>query len=166
MPASNGSITSDTQFSVFLANKPLLLAHICQQLADDKINIIAMSMMDSTEHGVLRLVAADTDRTRETLASLDVPTAETAVLMATLPNRPGALADFVERLSLSHITVNYAYCTTGAPGGKTIGVFRVSDIKKAAKVINERQPRRKRAATATRGASRVRKTSRGRAAGR
>jgi hypothetical protein len=68
--------------------------------------------------------------------------------MATLPNRPGALADVVERLSSNHIAVNYAYCTTGAVGGKTIGVFRVSNLKKGEQVLAQRRPRRKSVATA------------------
>jgi hypothetical protein len=143
MKASNGTTKSDTQFSVFLANKPAVLARVCQQLADDKINIVALSMMDSTEHGVLRLVAENSERARRCLTALNVPMAETTVLMTALPNRPGALADIVERLATNHICVNYAYCTTGAAGGKTLGVFRVSDPQKATKVLAERQPRRK-----------------------
>jgi hypothetical protein len=143
MKPTNGTIRHDVQFSIFLANKPQTLARVCQQLADDKVNIIAMRMMDSSEHGVLRLVATNAAEARTSLSRMDVPTAETQVLMATLPNKPGALADVVERLSTAHVSVNYAYCTAGAPGGKTVGVFRVSDIKKAGKVLEERQPRRK-----------------------
>lgn len=136
-------IRSDTQFSVFLVNKPGILARVCQQLADEKINILALSMMDSTEHGVLRLVVETPERARAALAALDVPNTETQVLIATLPNRPGALADVVERLSLAHVNVNYAYCTTGGPSGKTMGVFRVSDLNKAMHILSERKPRRK-----------------------
>ncbi len=143
MKGSNGTVVSDTQFSIFLANKPAILAQICQRLAQDKINIVALSMMDASEHGVLRLVVEDTERARKSLAAVNVPVAETTVLMATLPNRPGALADVVERLASHHINVNYAYCTSGATGGKAMGVFRVSDIHKAAQVLSERKPRRK-----------------------
>jgi len=150
MRANNGTTRNDTQFSVFLANKPTVLARVCQQLADDKINILALSMMDSTEHGVLRLVAESPDRARQCLARLNVPTAETTVLLTTLPNRPGALADVVQRLANNHIGVNYAYCTAGAPGGKALGIFRVSDLQKATKVLAERQPRRKFETPATR----------------
>jgi len=143
MRASDGVIRTDTQFSVFLANKPAVLAKICHQLADDKVNVVAMSMMDSTEHGVLRVVAEDAAQARKSLKGLDVPTAETKVLITTLPNRPGALADVVERLATHHVGVNYAYCTTGARNGKTTGVFCISDIKKGTKVLGERAPRRK-----------------------
>lgn len=146
---SNG-IKNETQFSVFLVNKPGILARVCQRLADDRVNILALSMMDSTEHGVLRMVVEDPARARQSLAELDVPTTESQVLVATLPNRPGSLADVVERLSVAHVNVNYAYCTTGAPGGKSLGVFRVSDLKKAISVLEERRPRRKLPSTAVR----------------
>jgi hypothetical protein len=141
----NDAIRSDTQFSVSLVNKPGILARVCQRLAQDKINILALSMMDSTEHGVLRLVVEDPPLARKSLAALDVPTTETQVLVAAMPHRPGALADVVERLSAAHINVNYAYCTAGAPGGKTLGVFRVSDLSKAVSVMSERKPRRREA---------------------
>lgn len=145
---TNGTTKTDTQFSVFLANKPKILAQVCQQLADDKVNILALSMMDASEHGVLRIVVADPVRARQSLASLNVPTTETVVITATLPNRPGAMADVVERLSTANVAVNYAYCTTGAPGGQSLGIFRVSDLKKAMKVLEERKPQRKKEATA------------------
>ncbi len=139
----DNGLHAETQFSVFLVNRPGVLARVVQRLADSKINIVALSMMDSTEHGVLRIVAADADRTRDALANLDVPMNETQVLAATLPNRPGALADFVGRLAEEHINVHYAYCTTGAPGGKTVGIFKVADMPKAVTVLSSRKPRRR-----------------------
>jgi hypothetical protein len=143
MEAGNGTMRMDTQFSVFLANKPGVLAQVCRQLADDKVNIVAMCLMDSTEHGVLRLVTADMSQTRQALKALNVPTSESKVIVATLPNRPGALSDVVERLGANHVSVNYAYVTTGAPGGKTIGILSVSDPTKATKVLSERSARRR-----------------------
>ena len=148
---------SDTQFSVFLVNKPGILARVCQRLADDKINIVALSMMDSTEHGVLRMIVEDPPRARATLSDLDVPSTEAQVLVTVLPNRPGALADVVQRLSSAHVNVNYAYCTTGAHGGKTLGVFRVSDLNKAVNILSERKPRRKDSPAKVRPATRERR---------
>ena len=141
--STNGVTQADVQFSVFLANKPGVLARVCQRLADDHVNIVALSMMDATEHGVLRMVVQDPERARKSLVAVNVPMTESAVLLTTLPNRPGALADVVKRLSTHHISVNYAYLSTGAAGGKTIGVFRVSDMKKAAQLLSERRPQRK-----------------------
>jgi hypothetical protein len=116
-----------------------------------------MSMMDATEHGVLRLIAEDPTAARDTLAHLDVPKTETKVLTAGLPNRPGALADVVERLDGEHIQVHYAYCTTGSRNGRTLGVFKVSNLNKAMQVLGERRPRRKTTATAISGKGRGRR---------
>ncbi len=149
MKNTNGTTRTETQFSVFLATKPKTLSRICQRLADDKVNIVALSMMDGSEHSVLRLVVENPEQARESLAAVNVPTAETTVLVTSLSNHPGAMADVVERLASDRIAVSYAYCTAGAAGGKSTGVFHVSDFKKAAKVLSERKPRRKQA-TSTR----------------
>lgn len=142
--SQNHAPKADTQFSLFLVNKPGMLARVLQQLAGSKVNIVAMSMMDSTEHGVLRLVPENPERVRDALRTLDVPATEQQVLLVTLPNRPGALADVVERLASEHINVDYAYCTAGgARGGRSVGIFKVSNLKKAVQVLSERKPRRK-----------------------
>lgn len=144
------TLASNVQFSVFLANKPGTLGRVVQSLADRKVNLLAVSMMDSTEHGVLRLVAEEPDLARRTLSDVDVPHTETAVLTSSMPNKPGALAEFVERLDQGHIQVHYAYCTSGARNGKGLGVFKVSNPSKAMQVLSERRPRRKTSATAIR----------------
>lgn len=157
MHNNHKELRTATQLSVFLVNKPGVLASVCHRLAEEKINIIGISMMDATEHGVLRLVAEDAARARRALTALDVPTTEQEVLLASLPNRPGALADMVERLAAAHISVHYAYVTTGAAGGKTLGIFKVSDQNKAIKTLTERVPRRRTEPAAIRANGRRRK---------
>jgi hypothetical protein len=83
---------------------------------------------------------------------------ETTVLTSTLPNNPGAVADVVQRLDNEHIQVHYAYCTAGSPNGKSLGVFKVSNLNKAVQVLSERRPQRKTSATAIRGLGRGRRT--------
>ncbi len=124
------------QFSIFLINKPGILAQVLNDLAKEKVNIVAMTMMDSVEHGVLRLVAAEPDHARKILKHLSVEVTESDVLCMTLPNKPGALADVATRLSEEHININYCYVTTGARGGKTTGVLKVADLKKAIKILD------------------------------
>jgi hypothetical protein len=131
------------QFSVFLVNKPGVLAQVCQVLADQKINIKALTLVDSQEHGVLRLVVEDGDVAARVLGSLNVPVTEADVLCIEMDNRPGAMADVCNRLATAHININYAYCTSGARGGKTTGVFKIADLKKAQKVLAQRKPLRK-----------------------
>ena len=131
------------QFSVFLANKPGVLSQIFRELARAKINVMALAMMDSVEHGVLRVVVEDAVQARALLHELNVPIKETDVLAVQLSNRPGAAADLCERLSAAHINIAYMYCTSGARGGKTTVVLKAPAIKRAIKVLEaSKSPRR------------------------
>jgi hypothetical protein len=126
-----------TQFSVFLVNKPGVLAQVTRALAQEKVNIVAMTLVDSQEHGVLRFVDEDPAKTREVLKKLNLPTTETEVLCMDLSNRPGALADVASVLGANHININYAYATSGAPGGRTTGIFKVADNNKAQRILKD-----------------------------
>lgn len=126
-----------TQFSIFLVNKPGVLSLIFRELGKAKVNIQSIAMMDSTEHGVLRLIVDDPGGARRVLRQLNIPANETEVLGVVLPNRPGAAADLCDKLAGKHINIAYMYCTTGAAGGKTMVVLKVPDNKQAAKVLEE-----------------------------
>ena len=99
-----------TQFSIFMVNKPGVLAQVLREFAEAKINICAITMMDSVEHGVL---------------------------CVTLTNQSGALATVAEKLARSHINISYAYCTAGAKGGRTTGILKVANVAKAMKVLEQ-----------------------------
>jgi hypothetical protein len=132
-----------TQFSVFLVNKPGVLSQVCRELGKAKVNIVALAMMDAVEHGVLRLIVEDPAKARPVLKKLNIPMTETEVLVVPMANRPGALADICEKLNAAHVSISYMYCTSGATGGKTFGAFKVPDIKKAIRVIeNKKSPTR------------------------
>ncbi len=132
-----------TQFSVFLVDKPGVLVQVTDKLAQSKVNISALTLMDSVEHGVFRIVCDDADRARAALRSLNIPMTEPEVLMVELPNRPGAMADLCAKLGADHVSIKYAYLTAGAPGGRTLGIFKVSDMKKALKTVDTRANRKK-----------------------
>jgi len=131
------AVRLETQFSVFLVNKPGVLAQVTRALAESKINIIAMTLVDSQEHGVLRIVAERADDARKALGALNLPMTDTDVICIEMSNRPGALADVAALLGKNHININYAYVTSGAPGGKTTGVFKVADHNKAMKLLRD-----------------------------
>ncbi|MCG8403802.1 MAG: ACT domain-containing protein [Phycisphaerales bacterium] len=135
--------TPATQFSVFLVNKPGILSKVCDALAEQKINVVALTLMDSVEHGVFRLVPANPPKARALLKSLNLPMTETEVLSAEMPNRPGAMADLCARLNSEHISIKYAYVTSGATGGRTTGIFKVDNTKKAIRISNSKRPGRK-----------------------
>ena len=126
-----------TQFSVFMVNKPGILAHILCELAKTKVNIIAMTVMDSVEHGVLRVVLDKPEVAEELLGKANLPFNKTEVLCVNLDNKSGALAVVAERLAVNHINISYAYCTAGAKGGRTTGILKVADVKKAMKILQE-----------------------------
>lgn len=137
------SMTVDRQYSVFLVNKPGNLARVTQALGDARVNIKALTLVDSQEHGVLRLVVENSEKAHPVLHSLNLPVTETDVLSVELPNSPGAMADMCNRLADKHININYAYLTTGARSGKAMGILKVSDINKAKKILEVRKPERK-----------------------
>ncbi len=127
----------EKQFSVFMVNKPGVMAQILGEFARAKINITALTVMDSVEHGVLRVVCESADKMHEVLNRLNMQFNETDVLCVTIDNRPGAFAAITEKLAKAHINITYAYVTAGAKGGKTTAVIKVADVKKAMKVLGD-----------------------------
>jgi hypothetical protein len=125
----------EKQFSIFMVNKPGVLAQILAEFARAKINITALTVMDSVEHGVLRIVCESADKMRNVLNQINMQFNETEVLCITIDNRPGAFAAVTEKLAKAHINIAYAYVTAGAKGGKTTAVIKVADVKKAIKVL-------------------------------
>jgi len=124
-----------TQFSIFLVNKPGVLAGVVASLAKAKINVLALTLMDSMEHGVLRIICDQTEKARRVLGKSHDRSTETDVLVLELENQPGAFAAITQRLAEQHINISYAYCTGGAKGGRTTAVFKVADMKKARRVL-------------------------------
>ena len=125
------------QIAVFLENKPGRLANVLLALARDKVNLVAMTVMDSHEHNVLRFVADELDAARQTLKTLNIPFSESDVTLVELRNQPGELAHVCELLGAEHINIEYAYCSAGGKNGKTAGIFKLSNPAKAMKILGE-----------------------------
>ncbi|MBI4230116.1 MAG: ACT domain-containing protein [Planctomycetes bacterium] len=125
----------EREISVALVNEPGRLAQALAALAKAKVNIVAMTVTDSFYHGVLRLVVDDMEGARKAFEPLNLPTRETEVVCVDLANRPGAFASLAERLAADHVNIQYAYCTAGAPGGRTTGILRIDQMKKALAIL-------------------------------
>jgi hypothetical protein len=123
------------QISVFLENKPGRLANVLSALAQEKVNITAMTVMDSHEHSVLRVVTTDPALTVRVLRGQSTPHAETDVLVVELRHQVGALAHVCELLAGGHVNIDYCYCSSGGRNGKTIGIFKVSNNEKAIRLL-------------------------------
>lgn len=124
----------DTQFSIFLINKPGVLASVTEALAQAKVNMLALTLMDTGEHGVLRIVTDNPDTARKILGSEHRWT-ETDVLVVELDNKPGAFAAIARKLAEEHVNITYTYCSASASAGKTVAAFKIADVKKAMKVL-------------------------------
>ncbi len=120
-----------------MVNKPGVLAQVLGEIAQNRVNIVAMTMMDSAEHGVMRVVFTAPQKAKKALTKLNMPYSETEVLCLDLANKSGALATVAEKLAKNHINISYAYCTAGAKGGRTTGVLKVADVKKAMKILEK-----------------------------
>jgi hypothetical protein len=125
------------EVTAYLENKPGRLAKICSALGHEKVNIRALSVMDSAERSVLRLVTEDIEPTRQILTSLGTKFEVGEVLSVQMDNRPGALARVLERLAEEHINIEYAYVSTATEPGRTLGIFHTSNPKRALQVLQE-----------------------------
>jgi len=124
-----------TQFSIFLVDKPGVMAVITNALAKARVNLVALTLVDSMEHGVLRIVTNNAEKTREVLGKAHDRWTETEVLLLELANEPGAFATVTTELANAHVNISYAYCTGGAKCGRTTAVFKSADLKKIEKVL-------------------------------
>lgn len=123
------------EFSVSLVNKPGVLAGVLKALSKAKVNGVAMTLADSGDRGVLRLVVDQPLAAEKVLSKLNVPVTATDVLLIELDNSPGAMADVAGKLAQEHINICYAYCTSGARGGRTTGIINVENLAKAMKIL-------------------------------
>jgi hypothetical protein len=124
-----------TQFSVFLINKPGVLAMVTGALAKAGVNLNALALMDSGEHGALRVVTDDPEKTRAVLAKTHDRWTETDVLVAELDNRPGSFSRVARALTDAGVNITYAYFSGEPHGGKTTTVIKAADVARAMQVL-------------------------------
>lgn len=124
------------QLAIFLENKPGTLARVCDALAQEKINIYAMSTSDTIDHTVMRLVVSDPRKALHVFEEHGTLVVEDDVLLVEANNQPGMLAQIAHRLAAAKVNIEYAYCATPSDQSKGLVVLRVSDVKKALKTLN------------------------------
>jgi hypothetical protein len=125
------------EVTAYLENKPGRLAKICSVLAHEKVDIRALSVMDTADRSVLRFVTNDLEPTRKAMTALGTEFEVGEVLAVEMDNRPGALARILERLAEEHINIEYAYASSSTSPGKSLGIFRTSNQKRAQQVLIE-----------------------------
>lgn len=125
------------QFSIFLINKPGVLAGVTDALAQAGVNIIALALMDSGEHGALRIVTDNDAKTRQVLQETHDRWTESEVLVLELDNRPGAFSLVAKTLAQAGVNITYAYITGSTSGTRAAAIFKIADLDKAQKVLRQ-----------------------------
>lgn len=125
------------EVTAFLENKPGRLAKICSALAHEKVDVRALSVMETDGPSVLRFVTTDLEKTKTVLTSLGTEFRIGEVLAVQIDNTSGSLAKVLEKLAAEHINVEYAYASTAAAHGKALGIFHTSNPRRAAQILND-----------------------------
>lgn len=103
-----------TQLALFLENKPGTLARVCDAMNEAKINIYAISISDTVDHSVIRMVVNDTRKALLMFEEHGTLVVESEVLMIEGDNKPGSLAQIAHKLAKAKINIEYAYCATAS----------------------------------------------------
>ena len=120
-----------TQLSVFLENKPGRLSEPCRILADAGINILTLSLADTQQFGILRLVIQDWQKAKEILKKAGFVVNVTEMVAIEVEDRPGGLQDVLKVIEQNAINVEYMYAFTFKKEDKAIIVFRFEDPDQA-----------------------------------
>ncbi len=110
-----------TQFSVALGNRPGKLAALCGLLADAKVNIVALTVAESADLSIVRLVVDQPKVATETLKKHGMLFQTEEVLAVELPDKVGMMAKVAFKLAAKKVNINYVYgSTTPGLGGTTV----------------------------------------------
>ena len=124
------------QISVFVENKQGKLVETVKTLAENNINIRAMSIADTKDFGILRMITSDNDKTREVLSG-DTVVNTTEVIAVKMADKPGALYKVIDILSKAGVNIEYMYAFTASDSLGAYVVFRVDDVPYAQKLIDD-----------------------------
>lgn len=119
------------QISIFLENKPGQLAGICRALAKAEVNIATLSLADSADFGIVRMIVDDHVKGARVLTEAGFAVRETEVVTVTVPDRPGGMAELMEKIDDAGLDINYSYAYALGHGEKAILVFSFNDNAKA-----------------------------------
>lgn len=125
------------QIAIFLENNPGRLADISHALASSSINIRALSLADTADFGILRLVVNDTDKAIVVLREQGFTVGTTDVLAIEVPDKPGGLDSILQVVKKAGLNVEYMYAFTKQSGVTGILLFRFEDLAAAEQAFRQ-----------------------------
>ena len=127
------------QITVFLENAEGRLAALCRALADSNVNMSALTIADTTDYGVVRIICDDPAKALEVLNTADFRAVATKVSAIAVPNEPGGLAKLLETLDSLKLNIEYGYCFSVGES-KAVDVLKIrgeAQAADAAKALQE-----------------------------
>ena len=121
---------SAKQLSVFIENRQGRLVEVLQVLKDGGISILSMSLADTTEYGLLRLIVNDPESCKEKLSAAGFSTMLTRVLVVKISHQSGSLQDILRVLAEANIGIEYMYGLS-IDGAEASVVMKTSDLDAA-----------------------------------
>lgn len=117
-----------TQISIFVENRQGRVAHAAKILAEAGINIFALSLADTADFGILRLVVSNTAKAQSALKENGIICNTTPVLALEVPDVPGALSDLLNIIADAELSIEYMYAMRDPESRKTALVFRFENF--------------------------------------
>lgn len=126
------------QLSIFVENKQGRLEKIISELGNNNINISALSMADTTDFGILRIIADQPEKAKSVLNEIGVIAKLTDVMAVVIDDNSGGLASVLSIISQNGISIEYMYAFLGKVQGKALMVFKVSDAELTEKILTDK----------------------------
>lgn len=124
------------QVSVFVENRPGRLRNMLQALYDRNIDIRALSIADTSDFGIVRMILSDTDAGVKALRDAGMTASTTEVLRVEMPDTPGALLKTaLDPLAAAGLNVEYVYAFVDTPKERAAAVIKTNDTRRAMEVL-------------------------------
>ena len=125
------------QLSVFVENKAGRMAEITKAIGDAGVDIRALSVADTSDFGILRLIVDKPDAAVETLRGAGLTVSLTDVIAVSIPDVPGAFSQAVKVLSDANMNIEYMYAFIGRSDDRALVILRVEDPQRGAEVLRQ-----------------------------
>lgn len=125
------------QLSVFLQNKSGKIAAITRALSDNQIDIRALSIADTTDFGILRMLVSDIRKAKEVLTGQNCILSVNEVVVVAVPDRTGGLAEILSMIAEANVDIEYMYSLIGREDNMADMVFRVSNDEAFRSVLQQ-----------------------------
>lgn len=125
------------QISIFLENKKGRLADVTELLAAEKIDIKALSLADTAEFGILRLIVDHPDKCITALKAKNFVAQETDVIAVEIKDEPGGLHEVMAVFDKEALNIEYMYAVVEKKAANALVIFRIDDYKRAIKVLQD-----------------------------